>query len=109
MRPAIHPRGRPPPGWIILIVLVAIAGPAFAQKKVEQPLRIGVSWDAEAELGFALAGIDSTAQRFFFRARAGILSAHEPFFFTAGATFEGSGGPGIAGGLQIGLSHLWTG
>lgn len=104
MRRSIHPRGVLPLGWMLLL-----ADPAFAQKKVDQPLRIGVSWDAEAELGFALAGIDSTPQRFFIRARAGILSAEEPFFFTAGATFEGSGPVGIAGGFQIGVSHLWTG
>ena len=104
---SIHPRGVPL-GWILLLG-IAHPHPSFAQKKVDQALRSGVTWDVEAEVGFALAGIDATPQRFFVRARAGILSAHEPLFFTAGATFEGAGPVGLAGGLQLGLSHLWAG
>ncbi len=110
MASPIHPSGVKPPGWIVLVVLLIPASVSAAPgKKVDQALRTGVTWDAEVQVAFAVAGIDGIPRRFFVRGRAGILSAHEPMFFTAGATIEASGPVGIAGGLELGLSHLWSG
>jgi hypothetical protein len=104
MRPPIHPAL----GWILLS-LTHTSSALAEDEPVEQPLRIGESWDAEVQVAFALAGIDSVPRRFFVRARAGMLSAYEPFFFMAGATFEGGGPVGAAGGLELSMTHLWAG
>lgn len=89
-------------------LLLACAG-GRAAEKLDEPLRKGASWDAEAQVGFAAFGVDGLADRFFFRARAGLLIAREPWFTAVGATFEGSGSPELAGGLQVSISHLWSG
>lgn len=93
----------------LILTALLISSTGLASEKLDQPLRQGLTWDAEAEVGFAVVGVDGLTDRFLFRGRAGLLIAREPWFTAVGATFEASGPPELAGGLQVSLSHLWSG
>ena len=76
---------------------------------LDEPLRKGTSWDAQLEIGYGFYTQQKVDRRIAGRVRAGALFVHEPYFVVAGATFELGGLLSIGGGLQVELTHLWSG
>lgn len=79
-------------------------------RKYAGSTRRGIGPDLQLEIGFAF-GLDDPplSRRFPVRARYGVLLVSEPWFLAIGAILEGSGASLFAGGLQVELTHLWTG
>lgn len=82
--------------------------------KVEQipgtiAMHRGIGLDIQLEAGVGLVDVHSLNERFFLRHRVGFLCFYEPWFFSIGATVEGLGLPGLAGGVEAEVSNLQFG
>ncbi len=76
---------------------------------LDEPLRKGISWDAQVEIGYGFYTQQKVDRRIAGRVRAGALFVHEPYYVAVGATFELGGLLSIGGGIQMELTHLWSG
>ncbi len=73
------------------------------------PMRVGLSWDAQLEFGGGFALRDSLEFPLFARPRLGVLFAWEPWLFAAGVTGEFGGTVKEAVGFQLDAIHLESG
>jgi len=100
---------------LIISAVLLTASESYAKGwpvKVEQipgtiAMHKGMGLDMQTEFGVSLVGGGSSLpDRFFLRQRAGFLYFYEPWFFSVGATIEGLGMPGLAGGVETEVSNL---
>ena len=75
----------------------------------DQSARKGFGWDLQLEAGYAPAGNPAWDPALFGRLRLGGLWVHEPWYFAAGGVLTTGGLGEFAGGMQVELTHLWTG
>jgi hypothetical protein len=78
-------------------------------KWYDEPLRKGISWDIQLEVGYGFHTWRKVDQLFYGNLRAGVLLVREPIYAAAGAIFTLGGITSMGGGAQVELTHLWSG